>query len=126
MRKALKVWIGVSLLLLTVSALAAENTGRFILPSAAQLNGKDLKAGEYKVRWDGQGPDVQVTVTQGKETVTTATAKLVDRGQKAARNAVVLDSSSGGPSSIVELQLSGKRSALVFVSPTNTAQKQAQ
>jgi len=126
MQRALKVLAGISVLVLAMSAVAAENSGKFILPSAAELNGKSLAAGEYKVRWEGQGPDVQVTVSRGKETIATAPAKLVDRGEKAPRNAVVMNTSGGGAGSIVELRLSGKRSVLVFNEGAGWTAKQAQ
>ena len=127
MQKGLRLLIVLSILALATSAIAAENSGRFVLAEAAQLNGKNLAAGEYKIHWDGQGQAVQVTVSQGRKTITTAPAKLVERGEKAPRNAVVLNSNSGGgPSSIVELQLSGKRSALVFDTTTAANEKQAQ
>jgi len=126
MQRALKVLAGISVLVLAMSAVAAENSGKFTLPSAAELNGKSLAAGEYKVRWEGQGPDVQVTVSRGKETITTAAAKLVDRGEKAQRNAVVMNTNGGGAGSIIELRLSGKRSVLVFNEGADSIAKQAQ
>jgi hypothetical protein len=67
---------------------------------------------------------VQVTISQGKKTIATTAAKLVERAEKAPRSAVVLDTSSG-TRSITELQLAGKQTALVF-EPMNTAQKQGQ
>ena len=126
MQRALKVLAGISVLVLAMSAVAAENSGKFTLPSAAELNGKSLAAGEYKVRWEGQGPDVQVTVSRGKETITTAAAKLVDRGEKAQRNAVVMNTNGGGAGSIIELRLSGKHSVLVFNEGADSIAKQAQ
>lgn len=123
--KVVKVMIGVAVLMVALSAVAAENSGKMVLPSAAQFNGKSLPAGEYKVRWEGQGPDVQVTLSQGKHTIATAPAKLVSRSEKAPRNAVVLNN-EGGKGSIVELRLAGKQSALVFEGASSGNEKQAQ
>ena len=121
MQKALKVLVVLSILTLAMSAFAGENKGSFTLPSAAQLEGKNLAAGEYKVRWEGSGPDVQVTVSQGKNTIATLPAKLVERSEKARRNAVVLNNTN-----IIELQLAGKQAALVFGNGAAMAEKQAQ
>lgn len=126
MQRALKVMVGISVLMLAVSAFAGNNGGKFSLASAAELNGKSLAAGEYKVRWEGQGPEVQVTVSQGKNIVATLPAQLVERESKAARNAVVLKNNGGGAGSIVELQLAGKQSVLVFQKAATVADKQAQ
>jgi hypothetical protein len=125
MQKVLKVFVVVSILTLAIGAFAGENKGSFTLPSTAQLDGKNLSAGEYKVRWEGAGPEVQVTISQGKHTVATVPAKLVERSQKAARNAVVLNN-NGGASNIVEVQLSGKQASLVFGNAATVADKQAQ
>jgi hypothetical protein len=125
MQKVVKVLVVVSILTLALSALAGENKGSFTLPSTAQLEGKSLAAGEYKVRWEGTGPEVQVTVSQGKNTIATIPAKLVERSEKARRNAVVLNN-NGGQSQIMELQLAGKQAALVFENAASVAQKQAQ
>jgi ABC-type molybdate transport system substrate-binding protein len=125
MQKVLKVFVVLSILTLALSAFAGENKGSFTLPSTAQLEGKSLAAGEYKVRWEGTGPEVQVTVTQGKNTIATLPARLVERSEKARRNAVVVNN-SGSASHIIELQLAGKQAALVFGSEASVAQKQAQ
>jgi hypothetical protein len=128
MQRVLKVLVVLSILTLALNAFAGENKGSkgsFTLPSAAQLEGKSLAAGEYKVRWEGTGPEVQVTVSQGKNTIATLPAKLVERSEKARRNAVVLNN-NGGSASIIELQLAGKQAALVFESAASVAQKQAQ
>lgn len=126
MQRAVKVLVGVSILMLAVSAMAGDHSGKFNLTSEAQLNGKNLPAGDYKVSWDGQGPEVQVTISKGKNTIVTAPARLVDRESKAVRNAVVLNTNGGGTGSIVELQLAGKQSALVFQKNASVADKQAQ
>ena len=126
MQRAVKVLVGVSILMLAVSAMAGDHSGKFNLTSEAQLNGKNLPAGDYKVSWDGQGPEVQVTISKGKNTVVTAPARLVEREAKAVRNAVVMRTNGGGTGSIVELQLAGKQSVLVFDKAATVADKQAQ
>jgi uncharacterized protein YcnI len=86
----------------------------------------NFDAGDYKVSWEGQGPEVNVTISQGKKTVVTAPARLVERESKAPRNAVVMRTNGGGTGSIVELQLAGKQSVLVFQKAATVAEQQAQ
>jgi hypothetical protein len=126
MQRAVKVLVGASILMLAMTAVAGEHSGKFNLTGEAQLNGKSLPAGDYKVSWDGQGPEVQVTISQGKNTIVTAPARLVERETKAARNAVVMRTNGGGTGSIVELQLAGKQSVLVFQKAATVAEQQAQ
>lgn len=126
MQTAVKVLVGVSVLMLAMTAVAGDHSGKFNLNTAAELNGKSLAAGDYKVSWEGQGPEVNVTISQGKKMVLTAPARLVERESKAPRNAVVMRTNGGGTGSIVELQLAGKQSVLVFDKAATVADKQAQ
>jgi len=101
-------------LALTATALAAGGAATVKLFGAAQVNGKSLAAGEYKVKWDSNSPQADVTFLQGKKTVATAHAKLVDRDQASRENAVVTRANSDGSETIVEIRFEGKKSVLVF------------
>jgi hypothetical protein len=110
--KLFKTMVAGLFLVFSLSALAA-NSGTLTLVAPAELNGKQLKSGEYKVKWEGQGQDVQVSILQGKHVVATGAAKLVDTATKTQDNTVVLDNSSGSMS-IHEIRISGKKQILVF------------
>src|SRR5271167_144548 len=55
-------------LLLASSAFAATKAS-LQLSNPVTLNGTTLKAGDYKVQWDGDGPNVEVSFRQGKNVV---------------------------------------------------------
>jgi hypothetical protein len=104
----------VPLLVLTASAFAASGSTTIQLFSAAQLNGKSLPAGEYKVKWESHSPEADVTFLRGNKAVATAHAKLVDRDQPYPEDAVVTQANSDGAQTIVEIRFRGKKSVLVF------------
>ena len=52
-------------LLLASSAFAASKAD-LVLQSPATINGAKLKPGEYKLQWDGSGPNVEVSILRGK------------------------------------------------------------
>lgn len=112
--KASRVLAAVLVLALTATALAATGAGTVTLSSAAQLNGKSLAAGEYKVRWDSHSPDADVTFLQGKATVASAHAKLVDGKETALEDSVVTRCNSDGSKSLLEVHFRGQKSFLVF------------
>ena len=112
--KLTPVLVAVLVLALSATAVAASSTSTVKLFSAAQLNGTSLAAGEYKVKWDSHSPEADVTFLQGRKTVATAHAKLVDRDQAARENAVVTRANSDGSETIVEIRFEGKKSVLVF------------
>ena len=112
--KLIRVLVPVLVLALTATAFAASGSGTVKLFSPAQLAGKSLAAGEYKVKWDSHSPEVEVTFLQGKKAVATAHAKLVDRGEASLWNAVVTRANPDGSKTLVEIQFAGKKSVLVF------------
>lgn len=101
-------------LALTTTAFAASGAATVKLFGAAQVNGKSLAAGEYKVKWETNSPQADVTFLQGKKAVATAQAKLVDRDQAYREDAVVTRANPDGSETIVELRFAGKKSVLVF------------
>ena len=65
-------------LLLAAAAFAASSTeGKLRLYESVNVQGKQVPAGTYKVEWNGSGPEVQVTIRNGKDAVATVPAKLV-------------------------------------------------
>jgi hypothetical protein len=98
-------------LLLASSAFAASK-GQLELTSAATINGTQLKAGEYKLEWDGNGPTVEVSVIKGKNVVAKTSAKLVDLQSSAPNNAAVITKNSDGSNTLTSIRFAGKKYAL--------------
>jgi len=100
--------------LLSMSAFAKDtNQGKFTISEPVQVGSTQLKAGDYKVEWDGSGDAVQVKILQGKKTVATSSGKLVNHDQAAPYNAVILKDASGGKA-INEIDFGNRKEALVL------------
>jgi len=102
--------IGLTLLLAT-SAFAA-NKASLTLQDATTVNGTKLKAGDYKLQWDGSGPNVEVSILQGKNVVAKVPAKLVDLNAPAVNTAAVVQKNDDGSSSLSSVRFEGKKYAL--------------
>jgi len=98
-------------LLLASSAFAATKA-QLQLQSSATVNGTKLKAGDYKLLWDGTGPNVEVSIMQGKNVLTKVQAKLVDLPYPSQNNAAVVKNNSDGTSSLAGVRFEGKKFAL--------------
>lgn len=59
---------------------ASKNSAKFTLDQPVTLAGTQLAPGEYKLTWQGSGPDVTVSFAEGKKIVATASAQLVSKG----------------------------------------------
>jgi len=100
-------------LLIATSAFAAEShkaTVQFLDP--VQINGKKVPAGDYQVKWEGNGPSVDVTISQGKKVLATSSAKLVDLDSKSLTDAALVKNNPDGSRALTEIRFSGKKFAL--------------
>jgi|ERR1700691_2446611 len=98
-------------LLLASSAFAATKAS-LSLQSSTTINGTQLKAGDYKLAWEGSGPNVEVSILQGKNVVAKVPAKVVDLKTPAANNAAVLKVNGDGSSTLSGARFEGKKFAL--------------
>jgi phage tail sheath gpL-like len=68
-----------AMLLIPVLAFAADkNSAKVQIDEPVKISGTQLAPGQYRLTWEGNGPDVTVSFLEGKKTVATAPAKLVN------------------------------------------------
>ena len=104
--------LGLALLLAT--SVFAVNKGSLEVNDAVKINGKQLAAGEYTVRWDGAGPNVELNILHGKNVVATVPARMVDLDRSADRDSVLTSVNGDGSKSINQIRFSGKKFALAI------------
>jgi ABC-type enterochelin transport system substrate-binding protein len=100
-----------SALLLASSALAATKAN-LVLQSTTTINGAKLKPGDYKLEWDGSGPNVEVSIQQGKKVIAKVPAKIVDLNYPSLNNAALLKMNGDGTSTLAGDRFEGKKFAL--------------
>ncbi len=99
--------------LFSTSAFAqSENKGKLSVPETITVEGKQLPPGEYKVEWDGTGPNVEVKILKGKETVATAPARLVQTQSKAALNSYGVTKQQDGSRALSSIYFGGRNYSL--------------
>ena len=97
--------------LLASSAFAATKAS-VVLQNPTTIQGTKLKAGEYKLQWDGTGPNVEVSIMQGKTVLAKVPAKLVDLSLPAQNNAAVVKRNDDGTTTLAGARFEGKKFAL--------------
>jgi hypothetical protein len=114
--KSSKLWkrslLGLALLLAT--SAFASNKGSLQLSEPVNVAGKQLPAGDYSVKWEGNGPNVELSILKGKAVVTKAPARVVDLSRSAGSDAAVTKVNSDGSRSLSEIRFSGKKQALAI------------
>ncbi|HET9284971.1 MAG TPA: hypothetical protein VFR24_23715 [Candidatus Angelobacter sp.] len=114
-----------SLVLMLVGSAFATNESHkanFKISGPAQVNGTQLPAGEYQARWEGSGPNVQVSIIQNMKVIATVPGQLVDMDHAAQYNTVETKNNPGGQPEITSLRFSGKKYALQLGSESASAQ----
>jgi hypothetical protein len=107
-------------LLLSTSAFAASK-GSLNISEPVTVGGQQLSPGAYQVKWEGTGPEVQVSILSQGKLVTTVPAHLIELSQKGHDDAAVWNKNDDGSRSLQEIDFAGKNYALDFrVQPAAT------
>ena len=99
-------------LLLAASAMAGNgNTIKksIHLYENATIEGTPLAPGDYKVEWSGTGPDVQLTILKGKQTVATVPAHVEAETTANTQDGYALKPGKDGSQSIAEVFFVGQK-----------------
>jgi hypothetical protein len=81
------------------------------IPDALQVGGVQLQPGSYKVKWQGAGPDIQVTFLRDGKTVATVPATLKTNDVQVTQDDIVTDLAT---KTLTEIDFHHDKEALVF------------
>jgi hypothetical protein len=112
--------LGAAFLFSTSAFAQSENKGKLSVPETITVEGKQLPPGDYKVEWNGTGPNVEVKILKGKETVATAPARVVQAQTKAPLDSHVVTKQQDGSLVLSSIYFGGKTLGLEIVQ--NSAQ----
>ena len=98
------------LLLLTSAAFAGSDShkGGLNLSAPVQVAGKQLPSGDYTVKWDGTGPDTQVTFVRDGKVMATIPARVVKLDQKPSRDSIEVKTAGNGDRTLTAVRFEGK------------------
>jgi hypothetical protein len=105
------VVLGLAVLL--ASSAFASNKGTLQVHETLEVAGQQLAPGEYQLRWDGTGSNVEVSFMRGKKEVAKTSAKLVNLDKASDNDSAFVDHSSG-KAIITEVRFAGKKYALTL------------
>jgi hypothetical protein len=81
------------------------------IPDTVQVGGTQLKPGNYKMEWQGTGPDIQVTFLRDGKTVVTVPAMLKTNDDQVTQDEIVTGS---GNNTLEEIDFRHGKEAVVF------------
>jgi hypothetical protein len=104
--------LGLALLLAT-SAFAA-NKGSLKVSDPVTVSGKSLAAGEYTFKWEGNGPNVELSFLHGNKVIATTSARMIDLDRSAYSDTSVVRRNDDGSRTLSEIRFAGKKYALAL------------
>ena len=104
--------LGLALMLAT--AAFAANKGSLQVQEPFTVSGQNLPAGEYQVKWEGSGSDVQLSILKGRKVVATAPAHVLELKDSASQDSAVIRKDDNGSHSLTEIRFGGKKFALAL------------
>ncbi|MGA7851983.1 MAG: hypothetical protein WCA15_01580 [Candidatus Acidiferrales bacterium] len=112
------VLLGLTLLAATTgsaSTKSSQNKGSLNIQEPVTVNGIRLAMGNYQLRWDGTGSDVELNIIQSRKVVATVPAQLVDLARPARTQGYETRKAEDGSTSLTNIDLSGKKYQLHIV-----------
>src|SRR5277367_6255974 len=113
--------LGLTLMLATSVFAISANKGSLQLFDSAKVAGQTLGAGEYAVKWEGTGSNVQLNILKGSKVIASTPARLVDLNQATGSDSAVLKNNSDGSRSLAEIRFGGKKYAIAIGDESATA-----
>ena len=99
-------------LLSPVGALARDKNQHSVqIPDSLQVGSVQLELGNYKVEWQGTGPEVQVNFVRNGKTVATVAGTLNANDNRVVQDAIVTDTSS---STLKEIDFGRDKESVIF------------
>jgi len=111
-----------SLAVLLASSAFASTKGSLQLINPAIVNGTTLKPGDYKVEWEGSGPNVELSILKGKKVLAKVPAHVVELQTPASNDAAVTRQNGGGPNTLAGVRFQGKKFALDLADGSDSMQ----
>ena len=97
-------------LLLAASAIAGNtNKGTLQVAETVTVGGKQLPAGKYQVEWAGSGSNVELTISDGRETVAKVPAQILALKKAEAASGYSTSTDQAGNKALTEIFFGGKK-----------------
>ena len=101
--------VALASLLLGISVFAASATkGTLKLYESVTVQGKQLAPGQYTVEWNGEGPNVQLSIVNGKNSVANVPARVVPVNTKNPTSGYSAIKQQDGQSALTNVFFEGK------------------
>jgi hypothetical protein len=107
--RVLTLLLGSSLLLSASVFAGSINKKSLHLYQDVTIEGKQVPAGDYKVEWNGTGPDVKVNIVKGKDTVASFSARVISENIAHRDSGYTAAAEKDGSQAVTQVFFSGEK-----------------
>jgi len=103
--------------IILVAALAVaspKGSSPFNVPETMLIAGKEIKAGQYDVKWESNSSEATVTFSVLGKPILEVKGKVVEGDKKFEANSFLIGKDASGRKVIKEIQYSGKKTSIVL------------
>ncbi|MGA7921033.1 MAG: hypothetical protein WCA38_15325 [Candidatus Acidiferrales bacterium] len=111
------VLLGLTLLVATSGSAAthsSQNKGSLSIQEPVTVNGTRLAVGNYQLKWEGTGAEVELNIIQSHKIVATVPARLVDLTRPGRADAYEARKEDDGSTLLTAIDFSGKKYQLAI------------
>src|SRR2546430_843942 len=101
-----------SLLLASAAIAGPSNKGTLKVGETVTVSGKHLPAGKYEVEWAGSGPEVELSISDGGETLAKVPAQIVPQKKAQPQSGYATSADQSGNKALTEIFFGGKKYVL--------------
>jgi len=102
-------------MLLAASAIASNaNRGTLTVDETVTVGGKQLPAGTYQLEWAGSGPNVELSISKGRDTVAKVPAQVLPLKKAEAGDGYSTDADQAGNKMLTAIFFGGKKYELAI------------
>jgi len=98
-----------SLLLATGTIAGNTNKGTLQVDETVTVGGKPLPAGRYQVEWTGTGPAVELSISNGRDTLAKLPAQILPMKKAYAQSGYSTNTDQAGNKALTEIFFAGKK-----------------
>ena len=110
------------IVLLLASSAFAQSKASVELSRPVMLNGTELKPGDYNLRWEGTGPNVEVSIRRGRTVLAKIPARVSSLEYASAYNAAVTRENGTNINTLAGFRFKGKTMAIDLGEPSEEVQ----
>jgi hypothetical protein len=101
-----------SLLFAAVAVAGNTNKGALKVEETVTVGGKQLSAGKYQVEWAGTGSDVELSISDGRETIAKVPAQILPLNKAQTQSGYATSADQAGNRALTEIFFGGKKYVL--------------